>query len=82
MSQFLQGDNDDAKALSIPWVFSENSRAKNQHLSTVTNESCSWKSGVGVGGGRCYCITVMHQTKRKSPILSNNRLKSQSRIVL
>ena len=30
MSNFLHGDNDDAKAIEIPRVFSENSRAKNE----------------------------------------------------
>ena len=30
MSQFLHANkNDDTKAIAIPWVFSENSRAKN-----------------------------------------------------
>ena len=28
MSQFLHDDSDDAKAIPIPWVFSENSQAK------------------------------------------------------
>ena len=29
MSEFLHDDDDDAKAIAIPWVFSKNSRAKN-----------------------------------------------------
>ena len=29
--QFLHDDNDDAKAIAILWVFSENSRAKKAH---------------------------------------------------
>ena len=34
MSMFLQDDhNNNAKALAIPWVFFENSRAKNANFS-------------------------------------------------
>ena len=29
MPKFLHKDDDDAKAIAIPWVFTKNSRAKN-----------------------------------------------------
>ena len=48
MSNFLHADSDNAKAIAVPCVFSENSRAKNDLTIAILDQSKTLSSGNGL----------------------------------